>query len=93
MCFGHLAKLAVKSYMFRCDSIGSMFPFFPHRVVNLRSCFRLRHGIQFPVHVLTEARFQRSRPFGTLPRAIRVSCRQLASLGLATGGSRTVTNT
>ena len=26
MCFGHLAKLAVRSYMFKCESIGKVSP-------------------------------------------------------------------
>jgi hypothetical protein len=26
MCFGYLAKLVVKSYMFRCESIGKVPP-------------------------------------------------------------------
>jgi len=26
MCFGHLAKLAVKSYMFSCEAIGKVPP-------------------------------------------------------------------
>jgi hypothetical protein len=36
MCFGHLAKLAVKSYMFRRESIGKV----PSKNSNLSGCRR-----------------------------------------------------
>ena len=36
MCFGHLAKLAVKTYMFRCESIGKA----PPKDSNLSGCRR-----------------------------------------------------
>jgi len=36
MCFGHLAKLAVKSYMFSCEAIGKV----PPKDSNLSGCRR-----------------------------------------------------
>jgi hypothetical protein len=36
MCFGHLARLAVKSYMFRRESIGKV----PPKDSNLSGCGR-----------------------------------------------------
>src|SRR6266850_8110904 len=36
MCFGHLARLAVKTYMFRCELIGKV----PPKDSNLNGCGR-----------------------------------------------------
>ena len=36
MCFGHLAKVAVKSYMFSCEAIGKV----PPKDSNLSGCRR-----------------------------------------------------